>query len=132
MTSVRRSNRLAHAALVIVTALAIGAPTPGQISGCSASTNTVEFQTYCVNFEERVCYRDAESGRIDGAGYDACRASIANRCSGGNFPPGCAPSESTAQACYDALVDPGRFGVEASLGNPGLPECQAICGVEGI
>ncbi len=132
MTSARRSNLMTRAALVIVMALAIGAPTPGHISGCSTSSNAADFQSFCVGFEERVCYRDAEAGRLDGDGYDACRASIENRCSGGNFPPGCAPSNSTAQACFDALVKPADFPIEVSLGNPALPECQAICGVEGI
>lgn len=132
MTSLRRSNLLTRAALLIVMALAIGAPTPGHISGCSASTSVVDFQTYCVGFQERVCFREAQAERIDGSGYDACRAAIANECSGGNFPPGCAPSESTAAACYDALTDSSRFDIVATLGNPGLAECQAICGAEGI
>lgn len=76
----------------------------------------------------RVCYRDAESGRLDSEGYDACRGGIEDICSAGSYPPGCMPNQGAADTCYSALIDDSHFHVVATLSMPALPECEAICG----
>jgi hypothetical protein len=129
--SQRRANLLLRAAVLIVMALAIGAPTPGHISGCSSSTGGVEPETFCVNFQTRVCERDRVAGRIDDAMAAECRNGIGGMCSGFNFPAGCSVSASTAEACYGALVDPPRIGTVATIGNPMLGECTNLCGGAG-
>ena len=106
-----------------VMALALGGPTPGQIGGCSASAGSVDPEQFCVDYEARICARDQAAGRLDGPGYSGCVGSIATGCEGRNWPVGCAPSSSTANACLDALVDATRVGTAES----DLPECQALC-----
>lgn len=108
-------------------AMFIGAPTPGYVSGCSSGGGDVDPQEYCRGYEERVCARDRVAMRIDEAGYQGCIGQIDAICSGSNFPVGCSPSQATAQACLDALVDPMRVGTDER----DLPECQAICGGSG-
>lgn len=131
MKSQRGPNLLLRAAVLIVMALAIGAPTPGHISGCATSTGGVDPESFCTNFQTRVCARDLAVGRIDDAQFAECQGGIAGMCAGFNFAAGCSPSASTAEACYAALVDPARVGTVATLGNPGLPECQTLCGGSG-
>lgn len=128
MKSPRGSNLLLRTAVVIVMALAIGAPTPGRISGCSTGPRTgVDPRVFCEAYENRVCARDLATGALDDAGHGACVGEIDARCSGFNFPAGCEPTESTAQACYGALIDVARLSTPANE----LPECNVCSGSGG-
>lgn len=126
-----RPNLLLRAVVLLVMALAIGAPSPGYVGGCQTSSGGVEPSEFCRQFQSRVCARDRAAGRIDEAGYSSCVAQIDPTCSGFNFAAGCNPTQSTAEACYSALVDPTRVGIPATLGMRGLDECIALCSGSG-
>lgn len=125
----RASNLYLRAGVVLVMALFLGAPSPGHISGCSATSGSVSGEEYCRGYYARVCERDFAARRTDEAGRDECRAQIETMCSGVTFPVGCSPSVATVQACFDALTDLARIGTPENM----LPECR-VCGggSEGI
>ncbi|AKF06901.1 hypothetical protein [Sandaracinus amylolyticus] len=122
-----RANFLLRAAVVLIMAMFVGAPTPGYVSGCSSGGSSVDPQEYCRGYNERTCARDRVAGRLDEPGYQACVGQIPLMCSGFNFGPGCNPTQSTVDACFSALVDPMRVGTD----DISLPECQAVCGGSG-
>jgi hypothetical protein len=123
--SARASNFFLRAAVALVMALMIGAPTPGYVQGCSGAGGggAVDPVEFCIGKSSRVCARDEVAGRISRAEYQACIDRIPSNCEGNTFMEDCNPTFVTVQACYDALVDPLRVGTPDS----GLAECMSIC-----
>ena len=128
-----------------ILALAIGGPTPGYVGNCDASSNggpAVTPREFCTHRTHNTCARDNALGRFTVSQYNDCQADahINAVCNGFNFPNGCMPPTSAANACYDALLDGSRLGTSCSFTptvNCGLSECQftSICGaspLEGI
>ncbi len=122
----RRAKILLRALVVGVLALALGGPTPGRIGGCNSETGFADPGEFCVVFEASICARN-NAVTPDEAAAAMCRGGIPTRCAGFNWAPGCAPTDSTANACLDALVDTSRLATSPDA----LGECMALCGGSG-
>jgi hypothetical protein len=124
---VRWSRVALRASAGVVLLLALGGPTPGYVGNCSGGGTPagVDPVAFCTNKRTYICARDNYAGRIDMNQYNQCRAMIDSVCAGFSFGS-CAPTQSQAQACIDALADPMRVGTPDSM----IPECSstALCG----
>lgn len=128
-----------------ILALAIGGPTPGYVGNCDASSGSgpaINPRDFCVQRTHNACARDYAAGRLTMATYNDCQGAphINMVCNGFNFPNGCAPPTSAANACYAALLDGTRLSTTCTFTSAtscGLTECQftSLCGaspLEGI
>jgi hypothetical protein len=106
---------LGRACVAVLFVLALGAPSPGHIGGCSTTTPVADPEQYCVDKISRICAR---------TGMACERNTILAMCDGRRWPVGCRPTATETNACLVALVDLSRLSVPDDM----LPECQAICG----
>lgn len=126
MTRVRASNAILTSLVAMMLGLGTCAATPGHIGGCNSQAGVADPVEFCRQKETRICAR-TNALNPDPAMYSTCISQIDTTCAGRNWPVGCAPSEQTTNACLDALVEPGRISIPASM----IPECNALCGGSG-
>ena len=115
--------------IVPVVLMAFAAPSPGNIGSCSDDNAGPDPVTHCVRKGEIQCqrmnFRFPGGPMAAGAreSLAACVAALDMQCSGAVWAPGCQPTQSDVDRCYQALFTNPN---DETGDNP--PECQTLCG----
>jgi hypothetical protein len=105
--------------------------------GGDSSGPAADAPQHCVNRAEALCRRERQRC-IEGGmtpldtcntDYVSCTTPIAGGCSGATWPSSCVPTQSAADACIDALLDPSTLSIADADVNRLIPDCaRVVCG----
>jgi len=90
---------------LLVLALLLMGPAPGEVGGCGSDPLVAEAEDFCRDQEAWQCQRAEARGELEGDALAECFAAIPNFCEGAGWPPSCVPRPTNLQtdACLDSL-----------------------------
>ena len=110
---------------LVVLALLLAAPTPGEVGGCGDDAFVAEAEGFCRQQEAWECRRREAREELDEDGLGACFDAIPDFCAGAGWPAACLPRPTTLQtdACIDALSREDNVNVPLEE----LAACVDVC-----